>query len=235
MTSTSLIPQSALEDLAATGQITLAELMDALAAFQVEGKAPREEPAAQPVKISISDEQRILMRRLAVQLAELSLPDSPRMLSPEERQEFIRVFADVKSAKDAVGTAEEALRETFANHLDVEARARAGKGAKFPLDSHGHVLARGEVRGEGLAVKVTRELRGGKAAPLSMADLNRLEREGKIDHATFLRMTEAVPATRRVDEAKIMDLLAKKPELVKVLAEVATLTDKTASVYLRKV
>jgi hypothetical protein len=230
-----LIPQPSLEDLAATGKITLGELMDALAAQNAEGKPTDTLPPPTPARISISDDQRILMRRLAVQLAELALPDSPRELTETERQEFIPIWADVKSAKDAVVNAETALRESFANHMDAEARRTAPEDAALPIDGHGHVLREGEVTADGVSQRVTRELRGGKANPLSLLDLQHLESNGEIDHRTFLAMTEAVPATRRVDEAKIMDLLAKRPELVQTLASVATLSDKSASYYLRKV
>ena len=92
---------------------------------------------SKPVKISISDEQRILLRRLAIQLAEITLPDSPRELTESEKQEFIQIFTDVKLGKDAITSAETALRETFANHMDVEAIAEHGA---VETDRHGHVL-----------------------------------------------------------------------------------------------
>jgi hypothetical protein len=231
---TNLIPQPNLEKLTASGEISFGDLMDALARANFSEQVTGEAPAAVTVRISISDDQRILLRRLAVQLAEIALPDSPRELTETEKHEFIQIFTDVKSSKDAIVSAESALKETFANHLDVEAWAKAGDDAALPIDEHGHVLAPGEVTASGVSTKVTRELRGGKANPLSIADLQRLEASGEIDHATFLKMTEAVPATRRVDEAKIMDLLAVRPELLKVLASVATLSNKTASYYVRK-
>lgn len=227
---TNLIPQPNLEKLVAVGAISFGDLMDTLAEANAEGDT-RVHVQSAPVKISISDEQRLLLRRLAIQLAEIALPDSPRELTESEKREFIQIFADVKLGKDAITSAETALRETFANHLDAEAIQEHGD---VVTDRHGHVLLPGEVVADGVASKVTRELRGGKAQPLSLHSLQALEDAGEIDHKTYLAMTEAVPATRRVDEAKIMDLLAKRPELLQTLASVATLSDKQASYYVRK-
>ena len=225
------IPQPSLEKLVAVGAISFGDLMDTLAEANAESDT-RVPIQSKPVKISISDEQRILLRRLAIQLAEISLPEGPRELTESEKQEFIQIFTDVKFGKDAITSAESALKEVFANHLDAEAIIEHGE--SVATDKYGHVLLPGEVVADGVSTKVTRELRGGKAEPLSLYNLQALEEAGEIDHKTFLAMTEAVPATRRVDEAKIMDLLSKRPELLETLASVATLSDKQSSYYVRK-
>jgi hypothetical protein len=228
-----LVPQASLEELAINHNITLADLLDRLA--EAQGPQPERETPRPQVKIAISDAQRSTLRRLATQLADVELPEAPRLLSEDEKREYIRLFDQVKDARSAVEAAEKALKETFCNHLDVESKgAYDALSGPLEIDASGHVLAAGEVVAAGESKKVTRELRGGKANGLTIADLQFLESEGKIDHATYLAMTETVPAQRRVDEAKIMDVLAKRPALIAALAEVATLSERTSAIYLRK-
>lgn len=230
-----LIPQPSLAVLAVNHEISLNDLLDQLAKkAQEDGAASPQQgnPKEPTAKIAVSDVQRSLLRRLANVIADVELPSTRRQLTEEEKAQFIPLFEQVKDAKTALANAEAALHETFSNHLDAEARLLDGD---FETDVKGHVLAEGEIVSTGYPKKVTRELRGGKAAPLQLADLQKLEADGTIDHKTFLALTEAVPATRRVasDEA-IMDQIAKNPKLIEVLAGVVSLTPKTSAIYVRK-
>lgn len=231
---TALVPQTSnLETLVRNHTISLVDALDQLVAAK---RASREaaNPKAPTSKIAISDVQRTLLRRLATVLAIVELPSTARQLTDAEKAQFVPLFDEVKDAKTAVAAAEAALAEAFRNHLDAEALAAAKPDNPVAYDKHGHVLAEGEVVHPGYPKKVRRELRGGKAAPITLAQLQQLEADGKITHKQYLAMTEAVPATRRVDEVKIMDVLAAEPGLLQVLAEVAEPTDREAALWLRK-
>lgn len=191
---------------------------------KVAAPAPKSTKAVAPKKVVLSDEQRLALKTLPSKLAGTDLPDKPRELTAEEIEEFIPLFDEVKDAKKALVQAEESLKEAFANHMDTQAPRNA------ETDKNGHKIAEGIVESELLAIVVKRELKGGKAAPLTLADLERLEADGDIDHKTFLAMTRQ---TRSVDEVAVMEQLANRPELLDALKKVAVLTPKSTAISIR--
>lgn len=213
------------------GQYTLADVLDAL----VESKAPKTAEVDVPRRplpavVPISDSQRTTLRTIVTKLDGLQLPTAPRLLTEAERDTFIDLFGELKDALKVLGLGESALKESFHNHLDVELGT---PGPDVKQDKNGHYVKAGSVNFPGKPVEVKREERGGKAATLTDADLQRLEAMGEIDHPTYLAMTDA--GVRNPNEAKIMGLIKKRPELLGALRKVAKLTDKTTAISLRPV
>lgn len=218
-----------LQKAVADGSISLASLLELLALEQIEG-AP--EPTVGPKNkkatgkgLALSEENRVVLRTIPTALASVKLPAEPRKLSQDEGRELIPLYVDLKKATKALESAENAIKEAFHGHFDADSSEDA------EIDKNGHYLTEGELEIEGLDKKIVRGTVGGKAAGLTEADLLDLETKRLIDHATYLSLTVNVPATRTLaPEEKVMAVLKKNPELVKVLATKARLTAKSTAI-----
>jgi len=209
----------------------LGDVLDALVESKAKKGTEVEVPRRPlPAVVPISDTQRTTLRTIVSKLDALQLPTSARLLTDVEKDTFIDLFGELKDALKVLGVGESALKETFHNHLDVELGT---PGPDVKQDKNGHYVKAGSVGFPGKPVEVKREERGGKAASLTDSDLQRLESLGEIDHATYLAMTDA--GVRNPNEAKIMSLLKKRPELLGALRKIATLTDKTTAISIRAV
>jgi hypothetical protein len=212
------------------GKVPLDVIMDALAA---EEAAPEPEEHVHverhPVAVPITSTERRNLRQIAARVEAYDFPKKPVVLTEEQRRIAITAFNDIKSARKVLERAENAFKAMFHNHLDLLVEK---SGDEAPVDEHGHYVTEADVTAEGVSVKVARELRGGKAAPLTIGDLVRLEQDKAISHDDYLLMTTAV---RNVDPSKVMLRLQEKPELLAALATVAKLTDKTTAMSVRPV
>jgi hypothetical protein len=214
------------------GKASLTDVLDALlAAEAATTPAPTEAPERKPLPavVPLSDPERTTLRTLVNKIDALDLPTTARELSAAERTQFIAAFDQIKDGLKAIKRAEDALKEVFQNHLDVELGT---PGPDVEQDANGHYVAAGSVTGDGLAKRVSREVRGGKAVSLTVDDLSGLEADGDITHADFLAMTDAV---RVVDEAAIMKILNGRPELLPVFRKVARVAPAGTSIYIRPV
>lgn len=225
---TTLIPVSSdLRRAVEAGDITLDALLTRLAEVKAE-LAPREDvEPPKPKQIVLSDADRKALRTLPIKLADLKLPESPRKLTETERNELVPLVDQVKIARAAAEKAEAALIEAMHNHLDQFADE------DDPVAKNGHKITEGEVTADGYPKKVVRGTTGGKGVMVTDSDLQKMEADGVITHAAYLRMTKAVAYREPVSDA-IMAELRKDPSLLDALADVATPTPKSTAIRMAK-
>lgn len=215
------------------GKATLTDVLDALLAVEA-AEAPVVEVERKPLPkvVPLADEERTTLRTLVNKIDALDLPTTARQLSDAERRQFITAFDDIKGGLKSLKRAEEALKEVFHNHLDVELLDKGVPGPDIDQDDAGHYVEEGSVTADGVSKRVSREVRGGKAQAITVEDLRQLETDGDITHADFLAMTDA---KRVVAEDQIMRLLNARPELLPVFGKVARLGQAGSSIYVRPV
>lgn len=213
MTSTDIVP-SGLRELVASGKLDLTELMTRLAAPKLdEAEAKQAAPAPKeiPKSIVLSVADKKALRTLPVQLAEVKLPDKPRVLTDTEIDTLVPLFDKVKVAKKAVTKAEDAIKEAMHGHIDSTTEDAT-------RDKNGHKLIEGEVASAEYSKKVVRGLTGGGAVSLTVDDLRAMVEARQITQAQFIRMTEVVPATRKIVPDAVMVEIRKHADLLDVLA-----------------
>jgi hypothetical protein len=210
------------------GKASLTDVLDALLkarAAEVPIVTPERRPL--PSVVPVSDEQRTTLRTIVNKIDALDLPTTARELSVAEQSQFKGTFEEVKKAKKVLDKAEDALKETFHNHFDVELGTPSDT---VEQDAKGHYVTEGEIRVDGEPTVIRREVRGGGAAALTEADLASLEAAGHITHADYLAMTTPV---RVLDEHAVMKLLNARPELLPVFGTVAKLTPAGTAIWPR--
>lgn len=233
MTSTALAVQADIVKALAEHRIDLNEALT-----QAADPIPTTAPKALPKVIAISQEEKKTLRSLPSAIANAELPDKARELSEAEKQEFVPLFDQIKVAKAALVKAEDALKEAFHNHLDVEFLATGPKGVIY--DTHNHIAEAGQVVAEGYARKVVREERGGKSS-LTVDAVKSLLADGKITKEQYDLMVDEMPVppveattVEVLNENGIMAAIGMDPKLLAKLAKVAPVSPKSTAINMRK-
>lgn len=204
---------------------------DILAALATKPTPPPVEDRVKPsVVVPVSDEQKKILKKIVDRAEAFKFPGEIRELTEDEQREAIEIFTDLKQGIAALGNFETAFKATFHNHLDAEA-VRLGTDAGALQNKDGHLLVGGQLAPSGLSVLIRRELSGGGAASLTLADLRDMEERGDITHKEFLALT--TEGTRVVNSEAVMKHVRKVPEFTKVLKRYAKLTAATASINVR--
>jgi len=142
----------------------------------------------------------------------------------EERQIIDTVLKVIKARKD------ESIRETLANHLDNVYEAPEGQ--RVPTDSKGHLAVKQEVEVEGAGKKVARSVSGGKPY-LSIAGVEALHAEGRIDRKTYLKITKKTEVPRVLDQEGLVKAMKEDPNLGFLLAQATEHTSVTTSITVK--
>jgi hypothetical protein len=184
-----------------------------------------------PQDPALPEKAQTAVRSVSDVLAELTLPENHRQLSPAELERTIQALEQVKDSLAGLKRAEEQIKTALFNHFDDVARQSGKITDKTPLTKHGWAAVEDKDSGavEGLDKKAVREVSGGKPY-LTEADLARMVADGVIDHTDYLSMTQQV---RRVDENDVLEWIRKNPTRAADLARGASTTQITASLHLR--
>lgn len=223
MSESELVPTPSVKvALAKTG----ATVSDVLKAALPE-KAPEKTPVTPlPVNPALNTSAAALFD-LADLLADVTLPDTHRQLSPAEQKVVVGALAALKPVAKALTVSEAQLKIALFNHLDEVARVNGRISEETLRTKEGWAIVEGVVEGE--SVNATREERLG-SLNLTVDGLAELEERGEITHAEFLEMT--APA-RVLDERGAMAWLKKNPGRAGLLAQAASRSRATAALTLR--
>lgn len=187
-------------------------------------------PAEPPVPATITDKAKAALNRLPKVFGKV-VPTTRRMLEDQEVKDLVAERETLDEIEKMAKDRKEAIRTTVFNHLDVEFEAKhADEVGETPREENGHFVVTGEIKVPGVDKRFTREVRSG-SVDLTSDDLKALEAEGLITHQDFLDATEPI---RYLNENKLMLLLKRKPELVRVIAPRIKTSKTTASFYMRK-
>lgn len=208
-----------------SGSITLADLLKALSPKQQSAPVP----AVLPKPAEIAEKQRAAMAKVPDVFGQV-VPTERRALEPVEVKALVEEKQTLDTVKKMAETRLKDITLTVHNHLDVEIEAALPEADRPIRDDNGHYIVAGEAPAPGEEQQFTREVKN-YAASLSVEGLQLQEALGLLSHEDFLAMTSQV---RVVDEAKVMQAVRKKGELVHVLAAATTAGKQGTSVQLRK-
>jgi len=203
----------------ATGKITLAELTKFLARSEevvVSAKVP--------LPVAITPKQKEALERLEL-LFGIIAPEEVRELTQFEQDCLMDERLTIDEIADMIESRKADIRTIVLNHIDAE----NAQDTEYPRDKNGHILKAAKLppsSGQTFSWEVAN--RGGT---LDVTALKALDEVGEIDHDDYLAMTDQV---RVVNEAKVMELLKKKPELINKLGAAVTKKSQVGSLYVRK-
>ena len=193
-----------------------------------------------PAKVSppatITKAERAALERLPDVFGQV-VPTEVRALTPKEVDQLLDERRVLKTIEDmAKKRTSDGIRTTVLNHNDTVFTEGKDEAELKEADrtKDGHYVAGGKYPGEGedeqqFSVEVTK----GKPA-LNPNTLKALAEDKDVEwftHADYLAMTTQ---TRVFDEAKVMLLLKKKPELVRAVREATVRSNPTLTVIPRK-
>lgn len=190
------------------------------------GREAQYEPAAiVPPDFPITDEQKAALEKLPLVWGSVA-PTEVRALEPIE---LVALMVERRTADEVakmVGGRLNAIRDIILNHFDVTA------GERIPEDKQkrtraGRIIEKAQIVADGK--KWSKESRSSKPQ-IDIEKLRALDEAGELDHEDFLAMTTPI---RVIDENKVMLALARKPELVDLIAKSLTETEATVSLYVR--
>lgn len=208
-----------------SGSVSLADLLKALSPKQQSAPVP----AVLPKPAEIAEKERAAMARVPDVFGQV-VPTERRALEPVEVKALVIEKQTLDEVKKMAARRLDDIVITVHNHLDVEIE-EALEEANRPLrDEKGHYVSAGQAPAPGEDQQFTREVKN-YAASLSLESLKLRENLGLLSHEDFLAMTTQI---RVIDEAKIMQVLRKKPELIKDIAAATTAGKQGTSVQLRK-
>lgn len=175
--------------------------------------------AARPFALSVEEEG--ALDDFKFLMNEMAWPAGRKSLTATQQDRLLAFYTTTHSAAKALKRAQETIRTTFFNHLDVLAeQAGVATPDETPRDKAGHYLLAGEIVVEGKEFRMTREVTE-PAVDLNAEDLKALVELGALPHETFLALTTQV---RVVDEAKVMEAVRKDPSLLKTLSHATRVT-----------
>ncbi len=203
----------------ASGKVTVAELAKFLA-------RPEEvvAEARVPLPTAITPKQKDALERLEL-LFGTTAPEAVRTLTAFEIDCLMDERLTLDEVETMVKTRKADIRTIVLNHIDAE----NSQDTDSPRDKEGHILKESKLppsSGQTFSWEVS--TRGGT---LEASALKALDESGELDHDDYLAMTDQV---RVVNEAKVMELLKKKPELIDKLAQAVSRTSRVGSLYVRK-
>lgn len=185
-----------------------------------------------PQSAALNEDAEEALSQVGKLLSELELPDRRRMLTPAELETLTRTYMAWDKASKGLGRSRDQIKAAIFNHFD----AVAAHDGKIDLDtqhtSEGWAIVADKTSAivQGLDVKLTREVAGGKTE-LDLDRLNDLVEDEVIAREDFLAMTRQV---RVVDEARALEWLRKNPQRAHLLLEGTKTGSARASLYLRK-
>lgn len=198
---------------------------------------PTEVSAAPPAKVPTPKEITEVERRAIEHLPEVFgrvVPTQVRALTPVEVSTLIEERETLDTIKKMVEARLKDITVTAHNHLDAEYEASTPEDRRTALrDDAGHYILEGRIGSTERNQEFSRETRQGTASldVSALAALDTGEDDAEISHTEYLSMTRQV---RVFDEARAMDVLRKKPTLLRAIA-LATKPGKSGtSIYLRK-
>lgn len=214
---------------------SVTDILDLIAKTKADKHEERQAHRPLPTVPAVKTEDRKILRTVVDRVQAFTFPTEPRILTEVEKAEMIALFDDVKKALKVLNTFEETFKLVAHNHLDVELGDAA---RRLDQDKHGHYVAAGTISAPEVSREIRRELRGGHAETLTLANLQGLLAGGHITEADFKAMTTAVPrqvisATREVSEAGVMNRIKANPKVLAALARVAKLTPQTTAIAMR--
>jgi hypothetical protein len=202
----------------ADGTITLTELTKAIA----KASAAPVPVTKVPLPAVITQKQTEALERLRTIFGTV-VPETSRALTALEVNDLMIERETLDEIEKLAKARKESIRTTVLNHIDVTVEGDQ------PVDKEGHVLKATRVPAPSQGRDFSWEIstRGGT---LDAAGLAQLEADGKLDHETYLSMTDQV---RVLNENKVMLALQKNPELVDVLGDAVSTTTQVGSLYVR--
>lgn len=209
------------------GKITLSDLFGSVMGIE-DPQAPSKKP---PVPKTLTEAQQDAIRRLPEVYGKV-IVTADRKLSPaelralvEERQVIDTILAVIEKRKS------ESIREVLSNHLDHLLTDEEANLAR--KDSKGHFAVKQDAPVDGTGMKVQRSVSGGKPK-LTIAHIEDLYAESKIDRPTYLALTKKPDLPRVLDESGLHKAIQKDPKLFFLLGSVAEPTSPTTTIKVVK-
>lgn len=210
------------------GKMTLSDLIDA-----VVHPTPKTVEKKPPVPQSLTPEVIEAIQRLpevfgkTVVTADRALTNAELKAIVEERATIDKVLTPLTKRKD------ESIREVLANHMDHKAERDENREERTDAKGHYAPWETQNLPVEGTDLKVQRFATGGKPK-LTIAQIEALHAEGKIDRPTYLAITKKPEQPRVLDEDGLHKAIQKDPALFFLLASVAEPTTPTTTVKVVK-
>lgn len=178
-----------------------------------------------------SDVERKALRVVLDKLAEIDVPEHPRELVSAEKRAINDAMEAVKKVKKFAERTEGKLVEMAHGHFDVVAEKEGRANGATPVNQHGYYLTEDKesMAVVGSDVKITRSVSEGSIS-VTARGLQALEARGKITHQDYLAMTEDIG--REVNERKMLDHLAKHPELMAAIKPIIEKNSGNVSIRL---
>lgn len=160
------------------------------------------------------------------------VPDRRRMLSEVELERLTRTYDAVQKALAGLNRSRDQIKTTAFNHFDAVALddGKVTTDTAFTKEGWAIIADKESAIVEGLPVKLTREVTGGKVA-LTVEGLHALVEDGVIEQADLLKMTRQ---KRVIDEARALEWIRQNPERAAALVEATETGSPTAQFWLRK-
>ena len=206
------------------GTLSFNDLLKALSPQQTSEPVPAVIPTAK----AITPKQSAAMEKVATVYGRV-VPTERRTLEPVEAEALVEEKQTLDEVKKMATSRLEDITVTIHNHLNV-ALEESGKAEGVLLDGKGNYIAEGRVGGPGQEQEFAREVKN-YAASLNIDGLKEAEALGLLSHEDYLAMTRQV---RVVDEARVLEVLGKKPEVLAAIQHATVPGKKGTAVSLRK-
>jgi hypothetical protein len=222
---------SALDLIKGRPSVSLAEMLATVTADRTPAYAP---PApVLPNPRPLTEAQRKALEDLPSVYGTVSLAEA-RMLTSTE----VRALLDERQTFDVIEklikTRREEIKATVYTHLDVALENTTPDDQLPERDVNGWYVAKGRVGcGDNGAKEFSREV-SSSAPSVSVAAIKALADDPECDWVTPNDYLACTRSERVLDEAKVLDLLRRRPEFtVRLLSEVAMPGSKHTALYLR--